>query len=117
VDKWNEFEECRKLSSESYEVYLDRFERAYTAVQSASKVSLPQVIRSFMFLARAGIVGVNRTIVMSKLDIDKQETLFDQLGKIVKETLGGPGQKAGASEAGIKSSRTGQTAMEDIKML
>ena len=102
VDKWNEFEECRKLSSESYEGYLDRFERAYTAVQSASKVSLPQDIRSFMFLARAGIVGVNRTIVMSKLDIDKKETLFDQLGKVVKETLGGPGQKAGTSEAVIK---------------
>ena len=54
VDKWNQFEECRKLSSESYEDYLDRFERAYTAVQSASKVSLPQDIRSIMFLARAG---------------------------------------------------------------
>ena len=54
-----------------------------------------------MFLARAGIVGVNRTIVMSKLDIDKKETLFDQLVKVVKETLGGPGQKKGASDAGI----------------
>ena len=102
VDKWNEFEECRKLASESFESYLDRFERAYTAVQSASKVSLPQDIRSFMFLTRVGIVGVNRTIVMSKLDIEKKETLFDQLGKIVKETLGGPGQNTGTSEAGIK---------------
>ena len=100
VEKWNDFEECRKTSSESFEVYFDRFERAYTAVQLASEAQLPEVIRSFMLIARAGIVGVNRTIVMLKLDFDKPGTLFYQMCKVVKETQGGPGQKRGASEVG-----------------
>ena len=96
IAKWDEFEDCKRGSGEDIQAFVDRFDKAYTGLRAVCSVVLPSEIRAFMLLRRSGVEGVNRSLVMSKLDFTKADTLYEQVETQIVEILGGgPGAKKG----------------------
>ena len=80
IAKWDIFEDCKRGQGKEIQAYVDRFDRAYTAVKSVYNAILPAEIRAFMLLKRAGVEeGVDRSLVMSKLDFTNRIVIVDKL--------------------------------------
>ena len=64
----------------------------------------PSEIRAFRLLKRCWVEGVYRSLVMSKLNFEKSDTLYEQVElQIVAVLSGGPGGKkvtTGSRESG-----------------
>ena len=96
IGKWDEFEDCKRGGGEDIQTFVDRFDRAYTSLRAVCGARLPSEIRAFMLLKRSGVEGVNRSLVLSKLDFTKADTLYEQVETQIVEILGGgPGAKKG----------------------
>ena len=99
VRVWNEFENCRR-GDKSVE-FLHSFERCYNAVMAtSSSARIPAEIRAFMVLKRAGVSYTQRMLVLSKLNLENKDKMFDNMCKEIKLVLGGgPGTNQVAGEA------------------
>ena len=96
IARWDDFEDCKRGSGVDIQAFVDRFDKAYTGLRAVCSVVLPSEIRAFMLLRRSGVKGVNRSLVMSKLDFTKADTLYEQVETQIVEILGGgPGAKKG----------------------
>lgn len=114
-NKWRKIDNCRKLSNECNEVYLDRFEQVI--VHLASKVQPPQQIK---VLARIWIMEVNSAAVMSKVGMGKKGT--GRVCEVVKNyALRCPSLEGGTAEADVGDSTSrdggGNLSVRDIAQL
>ena len=92
IEKWDEFENCRKKENQTLEDFLSDFEMKYNRVKS-SGTNLPEEVLAFMLMKRAGLTQLEKMLILSRIDLEKKDQLFKAvklnmtnfLGKRVKE--------------------------------
>ena len=95
VSRWETLEDCRRSRGEDIRDFVDRLEAAYEAVGMVCGMIIPSTIRAFMLFRRAQIEDeIRRNLILSKLDYEKEDTLYDQMETQVLEVPGrGPGAR------------------------
>lgn len=88
VRTWYEFEDCVR-GSKDIEDFLSEFDRQYQKAKNASKVKIPEEIRAFMVLKRSNVTKVQRMLILSKLDKDDKDNMFENICREIKLVLGG----------------------------
>ena len=88
VRTWYEFEDCVR-GSKDIEDFVSQFDRQYQKAKNASKVKIPEEIRAFMVLKRSNVTKVQRMLILSKLDKNDKDNMFDNICKEIKLVLGG----------------------------
>ena len=106
VRVWEEFKDCVGRSKR-IEVFVLEFERAYNNVTVTSKTAvLPAEVRAFMLLRRSGLNSTQRMLVLSQLDHERVEDMFENMAEILKVVVGsgpgGAGMREGSSIEPIK---------------
>ena len=104
VRTWFEFENCQRGDKE-IEDFISDFDRAYQKAAKASGSQIPSQVRAFMVLKRSNINQTQQMLVMSKLDKEKKDQMFENICKELKLVLGGgPGtvKEPKLREAAIK---------------
>ena len=101
ITRWNEFEECVIENGELVETFIDRFDTSFTAMAAANPgLKMTGEIKAFMLMKRSKVIGLERTMVQSRLDFTKKDTLYEQTETALKEVLGqGPNKQAKQDEA------------------
>lgn len=87
IGKWEDFDSCRKTDSQTLEEFISDFEMKYNRIKS-SGTKLPEEILAFMLLKRSGVSQVEKTLVLSRLDLEKKDSLFKELKLHMKNILG-----------------------------
>ena len=103
VRVWNELEDCKQGSEEGIEEYLDRFERCYNMVKSSSATdNIPEEIRAFMVLRRINASATQRMLILSMIDLNVKDGMFEKMCREIKLVLGGgPGKAHKVSDDAI----------------
>ena len=83
VEDWDALETRFKKDSESIDEFITDFERIYKRVELKG-AKLPPVVKTFMLLKRVSLSVEERLVVLSRLNFDKKEYLFDDLKKSLK---------------------------------
>ena len=87
IGKWEDFDSCRKTESQTLDEFISDFEMKYNRIKSTG-TKLPEEILAFMLLKRSGISQVEKTLVLSRLDLEKKDNLFKELKLHMKNILG-----------------------------
>ena len=87
IGKWEEFDSCRRTESQTLEEFISDFETKYNRIKS-SGTKLPEEILAFMLLKRSGITQVEKTLVLSRLNLEDKDNLFRNVKLHMKNILG-----------------------------
>ena len=87
IGKWEDFDSCRRTESQSLDEFIIDFETKYNRIKISGTV-LPEEILAFMLLKRSGISQVEKTLVLSRVDLEKKTTLFKEVKLHMKNILG-----------------------------
>ena len=108
VRTWDDLEDCTR-GQKDIDEFLSDFDRAYRKAAEASGLTIPSSVRAFMVLKRANVNKTQRILIMSKLDQNEKDKMFENMGRELKLVLGsGPGalsKSDGLGEA-VKYERT-----------
>lgn len=95
ISKWEILEDCQRCQGEDIRIFVDRFDMAYKAEVNVCGVRLPSEVRAFMLLGRARVDDkVSRSLILSKLNYNEGDTLYEPMESQILEVLGGgPGMQ------------------------
>ena len=83
VEDWDLLESRTKSDSESVDEFITDFERLVNRVENKGAI-LPACVKAFMMLKRIELSHEERLVILSKLDFDKKDNLFNDLKKFLK---------------------------------
>lgn len=84
--RFEEFEECSKKSTESMANYIDDFDRKYTRIKDKG-VTIPENLLAFKLLKGAGLTRDERLVIMTGIQLDK-ETIYQEAKQSLKKYKG-----------------------------
>ena len=87
IEKWDDFDSLRKSESQSLEDFISEFESTYNRIKAKGS-TLPEEILAYMLMKRAGLTHIEKMLVLSRVDIEKKETLFKDVKSNMKNILG-----------------------------
>ena len=86
--RFEEFEECSKKSTESMTSYIDDFDRKYTRIKDKGvTVTIPENLLAFKLLKGAGLTRDERLVIMTGIQLDK-ETIYQEAKQSLKKYKG-----------------------------
>ena len=88
IRTWDDFEDCCR-GDKDIEEFVSDFDLQYQRAVNASKVNISSEVRAFMVLKRSNVTKVQRMLILSKLDKDDKENMFNNMSKELKLVLGG----------------------------
>ena len=107
ISRWETSEDCKRSRGEDIRDFIDTFEMAYEAVRMVCDMVIPSLITAFMLFRRAEVEDdIRRDLILSKLDYEDEETLYDQMGARLMEVLGG---EPGTPRHGIETDEVRNT--------
>ena len=86
VEDWDLLESRTKSDSESVDEFITDFERLVNRVENKGAI-LPACVKAFMMLKRIELSHEERLVILSKLDFDKKDNLFNDLKKFFEIVL------------------------------
>ena len=95
ISRWETLEDCRRNRGENVRDFVNRFQMDYEAVRMVCDMVIQSLIRAFMLFRREEVDDdIRRDLILSKLDYEDEETLYDHMEARLKEVLGGgPGTR------------------------
>jgi hypothetical protein len=79
ISRWEMLEDCERSQGESTQAFVDRYVRAYEAAKSVCGVTIPPQMKA---------------LILSKLDHEREEEMYDQMETQILEVMGGgPGRR------------------------
>ena len=87
IEKWDSFDSCKKEDSQSLEDFITDFETRYNRIK-VSGTQLPGEILAYMLMKRAGLTHIEKMLILSRIDIEKKDTLFNDVKSNMKNILG-----------------------------
>ena len=87
IEKWDDFDSCKKSDSQTLEDFISDFEAKYNRIKSTG-TTLPEEILAYMLMKRAGLTHIDRMLILSRIDIEKKDTLFKDVKVNMKNILG-----------------------------
>lgn len=106
VSIYDDFEDCRKRSGESMNKYISTFDHKSNLLKGKG-ITLPPEILGFKLLRGAGLTKEERALVLSGIDYEKRESLYEQATKSLKKFKGEGGHSGSSSEFGAGCSSFG----------
>ena len=85
VQHWDEFEEIKR-GDQNVEDFISSFDRAYRKVESDGS-KIPSTQKAFMMLKRANVSKVQRMLVLSKMNLDDRDKLYENMCKELKVVM------------------------------
>ena len=87
IEKWEEFDNCRKSENQSLEDFISEFETKYNRIKASGTV-IPEEVLAFMLMKRAELSQVEKMLILSRIDIEEKKTLFRNVKLNMKNILG-----------------------------
>lgn len=87
VEKWEEFDNCRKEDNQTLEEFISDFETKYNRIKASGTI-MPQEILAFMLMKRAGLSQVEKMLVLARIDMEQKADLFKNVKTHMKNILG-----------------------------
>ena len=87
IEKWDEFDNCKKTDSQSLEDFINDFEVKYNRIK-ATGTKLPEEILAYMLMKRAGLKHIEKMLILSRIDIEDKTNLFKDVKTNMKNILG-----------------------------
>lgn len=75
IEKWDDFDSCRKESEQSLEDFIADYELKSNRVK-ATGTNLSSEILAYMLMKRAGLTNLERMLVMSRVDLTDKTNLY-----------------------------------------
>jgi len=106
ITRYDEFEDCRKQPGESMNDYISNFQQKVNRIV-AKKIKLPSVVLGFKLIRGASLSKEEKILILSGINYDEPETLFEQAQRSLKKFKGegsssGGGASLGSSSPAIK---------------
>ena len=122
ISRWEMLEDCERTQGESTQAFVDRYVRAFEAAKSVFCVTIPPQMKAFMLLRRLRVKDeIRRALILSKLDHEREEEMYDQIETQILEVMGGgPGRRTtsrGLTRREVMSNATDESchATEDSR--
>ena len=87
IEKWDDFDSVRKTESQTLEEFISDFETKYNRIKSTG-TQMPEEILAYMLMKRAGLTHIEKMLILSRIDIEKKDTLFKDVKSSMKNILG-----------------------------
>jgi len=87
IDKWEEFDNCKKQDSQSLDEFISEFESKYNRIKLTG-TKLPEEILAYMLMRRANLTHIEKMLILSRVDIEKKDDLFKNVKVNMKNILG-----------------------------
>ena len=87
LEKYEEFKNCRRKSEQKISGFIIEFEQRYNRIANKG-IKLPQEILCFELLSNANISKQEKMLVLSGIDFEKKDSLFEQGIKSLKKFKG-----------------------------
>lgn len=87
IEKWDDFESCKKTDSQSLEEFISDFETKHNRIK-ATGTKMPEEILAYMLMKRAGLSHIEKMLILSRIDIEKKDSLFKDVKANMKNILG-----------------------------
>ena len=100
-EKFEDFEDYSRQLETSIVEYIKNFDQKYNRLVKLN-MSLPASVLAFKLLKRANITKEQRMLVLTGMNFEQADSLFDQAKASWKRFLGDSGISAKASQAAVK---------------
>ena len=87
IEKWDEFDSCRKESEQSIEDFIAEYEIKSNRV-NATGTCLSGEILAYMLIKRAGLSNLERMLVFSRVDMTDKNNLYKNVKLNMSNILG-----------------------------
>lgn len=87
LEKYEEFKNCRREQDQKIGEFIHEFEQKYNRILKKG-IKLPEEILCFELLSSANISKPEKMLILSGINFEKKENLFDQAKKSLKKFKG-----------------------------
>lgn len=92
IGKWDDWFDYERRSDQTMEQFISEYELLVSRLESAGQ-KLTEEIKGFALMRKAGLSGLERTLILSRIDLKKKDTIYKDikiqctnlLGKILKQ--------------------------------
>jgi len=95
IGKWDDWFDYVRKSDQTMEQFISEYELLVSRLQSAGQ-KLSEEVKGFALMRKAGLSDLERTLILSRLDLEKTDTIYKDikiqctnlLGKVLKQGRG-----------------------------
>ena len=95
IGKWDDWFDYVRKADQSMEQFISEYELLVSRLESAGQ-KLSQEVKGFALMRKAGLTDLERTLILSRLDLEKTDTIYKDikiqctnlLGKVLKHGSG-----------------------------
>ena len=95
IGKWDDWFDYVRKADQSMEQFISEYELLVSRLESAGQ-KLSQEVKGFALMRKAGLTDLERTLILSRLDLEKNDTIYKDikiqctnlLGKVLKHGSG-----------------------------
>jgi len=87
IEKWDEFDSCKRESTQSLEDFIADFELKSNRVKATGTV-ISEEILAYMLMKRAGLTNLERMLVMSRVNLEQKSEIYKNVKLNMANILG-----------------------------
>ena len=101
IEKFEEFEDFQRIEGQSVSEYIALFEFKYRKIEKYN-MKLPSEILAFKLIRRANISRVEKMLVLTGMNFDDKDSLFEDAKRSLKKFVGDIRGRSVSRESGVK---------------
>ena len=87
IEKFEEFDDCQRAEGQSITEFIDSFDSKYRRIEKLN-MKMPSEILAFKLIRKANISREEKLLVLTGLDYERRETLYEDAKKSLRKFLG-----------------------------
>ena len=87
IEKFEEFDDCQRAEGQSITEFIDSFDSKYRRIEKLN-MKMPSEILAIKLIRKANISREEKLLVLTGLDFERRETLYEDAKKSLKKFLG-----------------------------
>jgi len=115
LEKFEDFEDFQRVEGQSVQEYISIFDSKYRKIEKKN-MKLPPEILAFKLLRKANIKKEEKMLVLTGMNYDQKDTLYDEAKKSLKKFKGEGGSSPTQGAAAIKLEPTYLAENEEALM-
>ena len=98
MEKFDDFEDFKRADGQSINEYVAVFDAKYRKIEK-KKMTLPAEILAFKLLRKANITKEEKLLVLTGMNYDNKETLYEEAKKSLKKFKGSDGESCNSGSS------------------
>ena len=78
IGKWDDWFDYVRKADQSMEQFISEYEVLVSRLESAGQ-KLSQEVKGFALMRKAGLTDLERTLILSRLDLEKTDTIYKDI--------------------------------------